>query len=194
MTKKFIPIGLGVVLFAGVATAAVLFLFPYEPTQPPSTDDTGSTNTRIQEVANANNKFAFDLYSELNKSESGNIFYTPYSISSALAMTYEGAKGQTADEMKSVFHFPETNTLRTNFAAIYNNINKKDKPYELRTGNALWAQQDYSFLKEYTDKVEKYYGGKVENLDFIRKTEISRQMINTFIEEQTNNKIKDLIP
>src|SRR3989344_7160709 len=98
MTKKFIPIGLGVVLFAGVATAAVLFLFPYEPTQPPSTDDTGSTNTGIQEVANANNKFAFDLYSELDKSESGNVFYSPYSISAALAMAYEGAEGKTAEE------------------------------------------------------------------------------------------------
>src|SRR3989344_4958399 len=194
MTKKFIPIGLGVVLFAGVATAAVLFLFPYEPTQPPSTDDTGSTNTRIQEVANANNKFAFDLYSELDKSEKGNIFYSPYSISAALAMTYEGAKGQTADEMKSVFHFPESNILRSNFAAIYNEINKKDKPYKLSTGNALWAQQNYKFLEEYLSTVDKYYGGKVANVDFVKETEKSRQTINTFIEQQTNNKIKDLIP
>lgn len=116
MTKKFTLIGLGIVSFAGVATAAVLFLFPYEPTQPPSTDDAGSTQTGIQEVANANSKFAFDLYSELDKSENGNIFYSPYSISAALAMTYEGARGQTASEMKSVFHFPESNILKPNFA------------------------------------------------------------------------------
>ena len=92
MNKKFILIGLGVILFAGVATAAVLFLFPYDPTQPPGADDTGFTQTGTQEIADANNRFAFDLYSQLDKSESENIFYSPYSISAALAMTYEGAK------------------------------------------------------------------------------------------------------
>jgi len=182
------------VLFAGVATAAVLFLFPYQPDQPPRTDDTGSTQQGIQDVTDANNKFAFDLYSEMDKSEDGNIFYSPYSISAALAMTYEGAKGQTADEMKSVFHFPEKSILRPNFAAIYNNINKGAEDYELRTGNALWVQQDYPFLEDYTSRVEKYYGGKAANLNFVEETEKSRQTINSFIEEQTNNKIKDLIP
>jgi serpin B len=120
--------------------------------------------------------------------------YSPYSISAALAMTYEGAKGQTADEIKSVFHFPENNVLRPNFAAIYNGINKKNKEYQLSTGNALWAQQDYSFLQNYLTTVETYYGGKAANLDFVGKTEESRQTINSFIEEQTSNKIKDLLP
>ena len=192
--KKFLTFGVALLMVAAVTATAVLFLFPYQPDQPPKADDTGSTSQGIQEVVNANNKFAFDLYSELDKSEQGNIFYSPYSISAALAMTYEGAKGQTADEMKSVFHFPESNILRPNFAAIYNEINKKDKPYKLSTGNALWAQQDYKFLDEYLSTVEKYYGGKAANLDFARETEKSRQTINTFIEEQTNNKIKDLIP
>ena len=64
----------------------------------------------------------------------------------------------------------------------------------MSTGNALWAQQDYKFLDEYLSTVEKYYGGKAANVDFVRETEKSRQTINTFIEEQTNNKIKDLIP
>src|SRR3989344_6535442 len=126
MTKKFILIGLAVVLFAGIATAAVLFLYP---NQPPKADDTGSTQQGIKDVANANNTFAFDLYSQLDKSENGNLFYSPYSISAALAMTYEGAKGKTADEMKSVFHFPESNILMQNFAAIYNDINKGARDY-----------------------------------------------------------------
>ena len=185
-----------IILFAGVATATVLFIFPfpYQPNQSPQADDTISTPQGIEEVIDANNKFAFDLYSELDKSENGNIFYSPYSISAALAMTYEGAKGQTADEIKSVFHFPENNVLRPNFAAIYNGINKKNKEYQLSTGNALWAQQDYSFLQNYLTTVETYYGGKAANLDFVGKTEESRQTINSFIEEQTSNKIKDLLP
>jgi len=194
MNKKILLVSLIIILFAGAATAAVLFIFPYPPDQPPKADDTGSTQSGIQEVVDANNRFTFDLYSELNKSEDGNIFYSPYSISAALAMTYEGAKEQTADEMKSVFHFPESSILRPNFAAIYNNINEGAGDYELKTGNALWTQQDYPFLEDYTSRVEKYYGGKTANLDFIRETEKSRQTINTFIEEQTNNKIKDLIP
>ncbi len=192
--NKGLTTGIMVLLVVGIVTAtAVLFLFPYQPDQPPQADDTGSTQQGIQEVVNANNKFAFELYSELDKAENGNMFYSPYSISAALAMTYEGAKGQTADEMKSVFHFPESSILRPNFAAIYNEINKKDKPYKLNTGNALWVQQDYPFLEDYISRVEKYYGGKAANLDFIRETEKSRQTINTFIEEQTNDKIKDLI-
>ena len=183
-----------ILLLAAVAVATVsLFIFPYNPIEPPEVNSNGSTQQGAQEVVNANNEFAFDLYSEIDK-EDENIFYSPYSISAALAMTYEGAKGQTAEEIKSVFYFPESNILKPNFAAIYNDINKKNENYELRTGNALWVQQDYPFLKDYLDKVEKYYGGKAANLDFVNETEESRQTINSFIEEQTNNKIKDLIP
>ena len=194
MSKKFLTIGIVLLMVTVVTAAAVLFLFPYEPKQPPKADDTGSTPEGVQEVVNANNKFAFDLYSELVKSEKGNIFYSPYSISAALAIAYEGAKGQTADEIRSVFHFPENSILRPNFAAIYNEINKGYKDYELRTGNALWVQQEYPLLEDYTSRVERYYGGKAANVDFVRETEKSRQTINSFIEEQTNNKIKDLIP
>ena len=194
MNKKVLTIGIALLMVAIVTATAVLFLFPYQPDQPPQADDTGSTQSGIQQVVDANNQFAFELYSELDKAENSNIFYSPYSISSAIAMTYEGAKGQTANEMNSVFHFPESNILRPNFAAIYNGINKKTKAYELRTGNALWVQHDYPFLEDYTSRVEKYYGGKASNLDFIKETEKSRQTINSFIEEQTNNKIKDLIP
>lgn len=194
MNKKVLTFGIALLVVAIVIVTAALFLFPYQPNQFPKADDIGSTQSGIQEVVNSNNKFAFDLYSGLDKSKQGNIFYSPYSISAALAMTYEGAKGQTADEMKSVFHFPESNTLRPNFAAIYNEINQGNKAYELKTGNALWTQNDFPFLENYTSQVEKYYGGKVANLDFVFETEKSRQTINSFIEQQTNNKIKDLIP
>jgi len=192
--KKILTIVIVLLMVAVVTATTVYFLFPYEPKQPPKVDDVGSTPQEIQQVVNANNQFAFELYSELDKSAQENIFYSPYSISAALAMTYEGAKGQTADEMESVLHFPETSTLRPNFAAIYNKINRENNAYELRTGNALWVQQDYTFLKDYKTTVEKYYGGKAANLDFKQETEKSRQTINSFIEEQTNNKIKDLIP
>ena len=195
MNKKTLAL-IGIILIpVTVATAAtLLFLYPYNPTQPPKSDDTGWSEEGAQEVIDANNQFALELYTELSKNGKENIFYSPYSISAALAMTYEGAKGETKDEIKSVFHFPEDSTLRPNFAKIYNDINKNEEDYELRTGNALWVQKDYPFLEDYINIVVKYYGGKVSNLDFVKETEKSRQTINSFIEEQTNNKIKDLIP
>lgn len=194
MNKYFLLIGRMIVLFAGAAVAIVLFLFPYRLDQPLLLDDTGSTQQGIQDVSNANNKFAFDLYSKLAKSENGNVFCSPYSIFAALAMTHEGAKGQTADEIKSVFHFPEISILRPNSAAIYNDINGGNNAYELRTGNALWVQRDYPILKDYTCRVEKYYGGKTANVDFIKESEKSRQTINSFIEKQTNKKIRNSLP
>jgi serine protease inhibitor len=180
------------IVVVALATAATLYIFPYEPKSPPTADDTGSSATGIQGVVNANNRFAFELYSELDKKEDGNMFFSPYSMSAALAMTYEGARGDTADEMKSVFHFPDD--MRPDFAAIYNEINSGSEEYELRTGNALWVQQDYPFNSEYMTTVEKYYGGKAANVDFVGKTEQTRQTINAFIEDQTNDRIKDLIP
>lgn len=194
MDRRILVVGMVLLAITIVAVEALLFLFPYEPKNPPKADDTGSTEEGIQEVVDANNQFAFNLYSELSKTEGGNIFFSPYSIFSAIAMTYEGARGQTADEVRSVFHFPEIDVLRSNFAAIYNIINRKTDAYELRTGNALWIQQDYPILESYISIVEQYYGGKASNLDFVGKTEESRQTINSFIEEQTNGRIKDLIP
>ena len=191
--KAIAPLAI-IIIIAVAVVATGLFLFPFSPHNPPLANDTGSTPQGAENVVDANNQFAFELYQELLKTNDGNMFYSPYSISSALAMTYEGAKGRTADEMKAVFHFPAENVLRPNFAAIYNEINKADKSYQLNTGNALWVQQDYPFLADYINTVETYYGGKAAGVDFVNEPEKSRQTINSFIEEQTNSKIKDLIP
>ncbi len=157
-------------------------------------DDDKTDSGDIGSVVDANNQFALDLYSKY-KTEEGNVFFSPYSISTALAMTYEGAKGQTAEEMREVFYFPEDDDeRRLGYAGLYNEINKKDKEYKLHTANALWAQQNYPFLDEYFNLVKEYYGGEVTNLDFAADTERSRVMINDWVEDKTNNKIKDLIP
>lgn len=148
----------------------------------------------LSSVINGNNRFAFELYSKY-KSKQGNIFFSPYSIYSAMAMTYEGARGKTADEMRAVFHFSQdASAFRDAFSEIYRQINKKDKKYKLSMANALWAQKDYKFLEDYFKLIDEYYGGKVTNLDFANETETSRLTINSWVEEQTNDKIKDLIP
>jgi serpin B len=159
-----------------------------------SQDKKLDSESDVNNVVNSSNQFAFDLYSNL-KGEKGNIFFSPYSISTAMAMTYEGARGQTAEEIRQVFHYPDDiNVLRQGYTETINQINKKDKKYELHTANALWAQGNYPFLPEYFKTVEKYYGGKVTNVDFARDTENSRLTINQWVEDQTNNRIKDLIP
>lgn len=166
--------------------------------QPHKVDDTGWTQKGLQKVVEAQNRFAFSLYLQLRKEQKDkNIFFSPYSISTALVMIYEGARGKTAKEMRSVLYIPEEPAIRrANLARIINVFNKPDKKYKLLTANALWAQKDYRFLNDYFKTVEKYYGGKATNLDFkdAEKREKSRRVINVWVEEQTGNRIKDLIP
>lgn len=171
-------------------------------TDPGATPETGEAVPKAQPVSGpaartvgAINHFAFDLYSYLKKGEPGNLFYSPFSLSVAMGMTYEGAGEQTAAEIRQVFYYPDDiGILRQGFSEVLARVNRKDRKYELRTANALWAQKNYPFLPEYFQAVEKYYGGRVTNLDFAGDTENSRLIINLWVEEQTNNRIKDLIP
>jgi serpin B len=183
-------------IFGIVVIALVMFISGCINKPVVKVDDIGWTQEGIDAVVSANNQFAFDLYSQFKEeSKDENIFFSPYSISVALTITYEGARGQTAKEMLSVLHIPEApNLRRSNFAKIINEINKPDKKYKLSTANALWAQKGYKFLEAYTNTIEKYYGGRVTNLDFVKEGEKSRQTINRWVEEQTYNKIRDLIP
>ncbi|MFH0906274.1 MAG: serpin family protein [archaeon] len=203
--KKIIIFGIIIIILCGIVIAGKLLTNSTNSGQinnpfnnsSNKLDDSNSTSEDLSSVVNSNNNFALDLYSHYKSKEelnNKNLFFSPYSISTALAMTYEGAKGQTASEMQNVFYFPEDNTRRGGFARLYNVINKQNKSYQLSTANALWAQKDYKFLDSYFQIIDNYYGGKVTNLDFVNKTEESRITINNWVEDKTNNKIKDLIP
>lgn len=197
MNKKINFILLAVVAIVGVA--ALYYFRDQSPTSsdepaPVVTDDKEATPAGINSVISANNQFAIDLYSELKNSDK-NIFFSPYSISTALAMVYEGARGKTAEEIQSVFHFPTDSNLRhSSFAAIHNQLNKPDSKYKLSIANALWAQKDYKFLSDYLTILQQYYAGKATNVDFINSTEESRLIINKWVEDETNQKIKGLFP
>ncbi len=157
-----------------------------------------STSDRGNSVIEANNRFAFDLYSPLAKDPKyagDNIFFSPFSISSALAVTYEGARGSTADEIRSVFHFPEnTSLLRQGYSHIIADINSENASYTLLTANALWAEKTYPFLPGYITTARTYYSANTTNLDFINDPDASRTTINRWVEEKTRNTIKDLVP
>lgn len=166
------------------------------PTPSPSTTITaipGSEST----VVDANNQFALDLYARLADDPShhtDNLFFSPFSISSALAITYEGARGTTAEEIRSVFRFPANqNIMRSGFTEVITGINSPSNTYTLRTANALWAEKTFSFLPEYISAGEKYYGAKTTNLDFINKPDESRVAINRWVEDQTEDKIRGLL-
>lgn len=154
------------------------------------------TECAENDVVCANNQFALEFYSELKKEyKDENIFFSPFSIFTALAMTYEGARGQTAEEMQGVLHIPENPDLRRqDIAKIINEINKPDKKYKLSTANALWPSIDFRLLEEYQNTIETYYGGRVTSLDYAGDPEGSRNIINKWVEDQTESKIKDIIP
>jgi serpin B len=165
---------------------------------PQVTGTPGAVSGSEKNIADANNRFATELYRHLAQdpdNDGMNIFFSPFSISSALAITYEGARGTTADEIQSVFHFPVNDSeRRQGFSRIINGINSGDASYTLRTANALWAEKTYPFLTDYTDTADRWYDAKTTNLDFINKPEDSRLTINQWVEEKTNNRIKNLIP
>lgn len=157
----------------------------------------GSSQVYANSIVDANNKFCFDLYARLRQGKNtDNIFFSSFSISTALGMTYEGARGNTALEMAKVFGFPaEDNVRRVQFSEMLNEINKKDKKYELRTANALWVEKTYKLLDDYLGTIEKYYQGRATNVGFIEADErdLSRMAINQWVESNTNNKIRELI-
>jgi serpin B len=150
-------------------------------------------------VVEGNNRFAVELYAKLREQE-GNLFFSPYSISAALAMTYAGARGETEAQMAKVLHFPsqragDQERFHPAFGAIIKDLNTRGKKgkYELIVSNALWGQKGYEFLAEFLELVKSNYGGRLNEVDFISDTESARKTINAWVEKKTKDKIKDLI-
>lgn len=152
---------------------------------PPAADQTAAVK--------GSNAFAVDLYGQL-RSQPGNLFFSPESISTAFAMAYAGARGQTAAQMQHVFHFTlPPDKLHPAMGALLNQMNAAHKDYELHVADALWAEQDANFLPYYLKLVQADYGAGFNRVDFKSSPESVRQTINAWVEKQTNNKIKDLI-
>jgi len=152
--------------------------------------------TEGQLIVTGNNEFAFDLYAKL-KNKEGNIFFSPFSISTALAMTYAGARGDTAEQMANTLHFDlKAAHLHPAFASLMEDINapERKEDYQLSVANALWGQKGYGFLKEFLDLTREHYGAGLNELDFEKDTEKARETINIWVERETQDKIKNLIP
>jgi len=165
----------------------------------------GATSEDVAALADGGNQFAFDLYGRL--AGDGNLFFSPYSISAALAMTAAGARGNTEREMATVLHFPTEDVagkasfisrerVVASFGSLQDGLvaSPETRGYELNIANSLWGQEGYPFKESFLGLVEKHFGGGFNIADFVRDAEAERVRINAWVEGETRDKIKDLIP
>ena len=196
-SKILIAIVMAVILIG----SAVMLSTYYEDETDPSEEKTPSENGsdpvlgNITSFDDAINGFSFDLFKEFmaDPGNTDNIFNSPYSIFTALAMTYEGARSNTAAEMAEVLGIEQDNDSFHNYIKnLYEYLNKNED-YNISTANALWVNQGLELLEEYIKVIQDFYGGESTNVDFSNPAEAA-EIINTWVEEQTNNLIKDLVP
>jgi serpin B len=177
----------------GTAKGALL-----ESDKPRLTSD--AADAEMSELVAGNSAFTFDLYQRMREEQDGNLFYSPYSISLALAMTYAGARGETEQQMAATMHYtlpqerlhPAFNALDTTLAS-YGDDEDEDA-FQLNVANAIWGQEGYEFLPTFLDTLAENYGAGLRTVDFVNETEAARQTINDWVSDQTEEKIQDLIP
>ncbi len=156
-----------------------------------------------QSLLDGNNAFAFDFYHQVS-AKSGNLVYSPYSITLAAAMLYGGAGGETASQIASSLHFtlppdlfhPALNALALDLAQRPAQSKKIDpkNPLQLSIANAVWGQQGYPFEQAYLDLLAVNYGAGVRLLDFAAAPDAARQKVNDWVDRETQGKIKDILP
>ncbi|MBN2017163.1 MAG: serpin family protein [Candidatus Cloacimonetes bacterium] len=147
-----------------------------------------------QSVDKGDNSFCFDLYHQLMNKQ-GNLFFSPYSISTALAMTYAGARSETEKQMAKVLHFSlSQDVFHSNYSKLQSSLNsiEKNGDVQLNIANSLWLQKGDPFLDTFLDVNKKFYDSDMYFVDFAKSTSV-RNQINNWVEDKTHDKIKDLI-
>jgi serpin B len=148
------------------------------------------------DIASANNQFAFDLYHQLATQGAGeNLFFSPHSIHTALAMTAEGAKSSTLQEMQETLHLgTDQAATRVAYSDLISQINQGGKPYQLHTANAIFPDRKSAVNPVFADIVQQRYSGRITPMNYREKPEPCRLEINKWVEDKTNDRIKDLLP
>lgn len=149
----------------------------------------------MNEVAAGNTAFALKAYQKI-RTQPGNIVFSPYSISTALAMTYAGARGATATQMAEAldFRLPHAE-LHQAFGALQGRMRRlqQDSPVRLNIANALWIQRGYEIRTSFTELTEKYYDANLFDMKFKQDPEAARRKINRWVEKKTDDRITDLL-
>jgi serine protease inhibitor len=151
-------------------------------------------NGQAADAAISINSFALDMYREL-ASDKGNVFFSPASISTALAMTWAGAKGTTAEETARVLHLgPDRNRVLADYHQLLKKLNAPDSTHTLAVANRIWGQEDFPFRPQFTANIQHFFGGGFQSVDFRNAAEKERTMINQWVADHTSGKIQDLLP
>ena len=155
---------------------------------------------QVSVVAKATNKFALDLHKSLaNRDQfaNDNLFYSPTSLLIALAMTCYGARGNTAVEIKKVLHVASVSSLDLNksMKKFIDTLNgASDENNKLLTANRLFVQKSFEILEAFKEGTREFYDAELALVDYITNAEKVTEEINHWVEQKTNDKIKDLIP
>jgi serpin B len=189
------PIAAVVLVLAGCANGAEIARSDKQRVTAPNVDE-----AHVTDLVNGNSEFAFGLYQAIRE-EGDNLFYSPYSISLALAMTYAGARGETEQQMADTLHFdlpqdrlhPAFNALDLELASRGQTAAEEEDRFQLNIANSIWGQAGYSFLPEFVDVLGQNYGAGLRALDFAQETEKSRGVINDWVRDETEGNIKDLL-
>ncbi|XP_045592193.1 leukocyte elastase inhibitor isoform X2 [Procambarus clarkii] len=145
-------------------------------------------------LAASQNKFTRDLYMKLAEKSSGNVFFSPLSIMTALGMTYTGASGNTAREMRSLMHLSQDNDALLNaFHDLVKDFKREVADYELRTSNMAYVSEKMTLLSDFDHMLREKFLTSCKTVNF-DEDEAVRQEINAAVEKETNARIKDLIP
>ncbi len=193
------PMILGAIIIAVLIISATLIVVFSQPTIDMQNDEINPGDDPVEPLGNlsfhdAVNAFAFEVYRELYNTEYKNDFISPYSIFTALAMTYEGAKDTTAAEMAEVLQVEQDNaSFHAYMKNLYEVLNRENSEYNLSTANALWIDKRITLLNSYLHLIQTYYGGEATNVDYSKPSE-AVATINQWVENRTNNLIKDLVP
>lgn len=146
-------------------------------------------------TADAGNVFAFNLYNKLIADDPGkNVFFSPYSISSAMSMVLLGSAGVSQNELVDVLGYKNLDGVHEDNQKTRESIQKLGQGVVLETANRLFPGKSFNILDEFIEKCKKYYGSKVTSLDYKEDSEGARKYINDWVAEQTREKIKDLLP
>ncbi len=152
-----------------------------------------SEGTEMKQLVEGNTAFALQLYGTLRSTE-GNLVLSPYSISSALAMTCAGARGQTARQMEQTLHFDQSQTDPHALSGRLDTALKSAQgSNELNIANSLWPQEKYPFRVEFLNLLRKDYGTTVTPLDYAGHAEQARVTINQWVDDKTRHKIAEII-
>lgn len=149
-----------------------------------------------QGVVEGNNRFAFKLFHQVQGGTTGNQFYSPFSISTALAMVYAGARNETALQMSQTLNFDPSDKFHSDYKHLLGELHEgTEGKIKLNIANGLWAQKDFKFFDAYFDLVKSNYNSELKNVDFTddSEREATRNEINAWVEKNTNNRIRNIL-